>query len=60
MMLLSGRILWMAQMYLKTGAEKIIIAADIRKAFRKYVEGSMGSYSSALGIRFKAKDRTLL
>ena len=52
--------LLMAQMYLKTGAEKIIIAADIRKTLPKYVEGSMGNYSTAMGIHFKAKDKDIV
>jgi len=47
--------LLMAQMYLKTGTEKIIIAADIRNVFAKYRKGALGNYSTAMGIRCKAK-----
>ncbi|MBR6790901.1 MAG: hypothetical protein IKM31_08565 [Oscillospiraceae bacterium] len=47
--------LLMAEMYLRTGTDKIIIAADIRNRFPRYVPGSMGNYSTAMGIRFRAK-----
>lgn len=47
--------LLMAKMYLQTGCDKIIIAADIRDRFARYVKGSMGNYSTAMGIRFKAR-----
>ena len=45
--------LLMAHMYKKTGAEKIIIAADIRNMFPKYQKGALGNYSTALGISCK-------
>lgn len=48
--------LLMAQMYLQTGTEKIIIAADIRNMFSKYTQGALGNYSTAMGIHYKAKE----
>ena len=47
--------LLMAEMYLRSGAEKIIIAADIRDRFPKYQKGAMGNYSTAMGIVCKPK-----
>lgn len=47
--------LLMAHMYVKTGTEKIIIAADIRNMFSKYRKGALGNYSTAMGIHYKAK-----
>lgn len=52
--------LLMAEMYLRTGTNKIIIAADIRGRFPRYVPGSMGNYSTAMGIRFRAKSADLV
>lgn len=47
--------LLMAHMYIKTGTEKIIIAADIRKSFSRYQEGALGNYATAMGIACKTK-----
>ncbi len=47
--------LLMANMYLKAGTEKIIIAADIRKEFKGYKSGALGNYSTAMGIVCKTK-----
>ncbi len=52
--------LLMAQMYLKTGTEKIIIAADIRNMFSRYRKGSLGNYSTAMGIVSKSKTRDVV
>lgn len=42
--------LLMAHMYIKTGTEKIIVAADIRKVIPKYRKGALGNYATAMGI----------
>ncbi|MBQ4282591.1 MAG: hypothetical protein IJB96_01530 [Lachnospira sp.] len=47
--------LLMAHMYVKTGTQKIIIAADIRNMFSKYRKGALGNYSTAMGIHCKSK-----
>ena len=47
--------LLMAQMYIKTGINKIIIAADIRTMFTRYAKGALGNYSTAMGIVCKSK-----
>lgn len=47
--------LLMAKMYLQTGTEKILIAADIRNMFEGYRKGALGNYSTAMGIVCKAK-----
>lgn len=47
--------LLMAHMYIKTGTEKIIIAADLRKMLACYREGACGNYASAMGIVCKSK-----
>ena len=47
--------LLMAYMYMKTGTDKIIIAADIRKMLPKYNKGALGNYSTAMGIHCKTK-----
>lgn len=47
--------LLMAHMYIKTGTEKIIIAADLRKKLACYREGACGNYASAMGIVCKSK-----
>ncbi len=52
--------LLMAQMYLRTGNNKIIIAADIRKTFSKYKKGSLGNFSTAMGIVCKTKTVDLI
>lgn len=52
--------LLMAHMYVKTGTEKIIIAADIRNKFAKYQRGSLGNYSTAMGIAYKAKSSDVI
>lgn len=46
--------LLMAHMYLKTGTEKIIIAADIRSTLPMYKKGALGNYSTAMGIHCKS------
>lgn len=46
--------LLMAEMYRRTGTDKIIIAADIRDRLPEYRRGSMGNYSTAMSIRFKS------
>lgn len=45
----------MADMYIKTGATKIIIAADIRNVLVKYNKGALGNYATAMGIQCKSK-----
>lgn len=40
----------MAQLYLRTGTKRIIIAADIRDRLREYRSGALGNYSTAMGI----------
>lgn len=45
----------MAHMYLKTGTKKIIIAADIRDKVAGYKKGSLGNFSTAMGIVCKSK-----
>ena len=47
--------LLMAHMYIKTGTDKIIIAADIRNMISKYKKGALGNYSTAMGIHCKSK-----
>ena len=47
--------LLMAEMYVRTGAEKIIIAVDIRSRITDHVQGSLGNYSTAMGIAYKAR-----
>ncbi len=47
--------LLMAHMYVQTGTEKIIIAADIRNMLSKYKKGALGNYSTAMGIYCKSK-----
>ncbi len=47
--------LLMAHMYVQTGTEKIIIAADIRNMLAKYNKGALGNYSTAVGICCKSK-----
>lgn len=47
--------LLMSHMYIKTGTDKIIIAADIRKMLSKYNKGALGNYSTAMGIHCKTK-----
>ena len=47
--------LLMAHMYVQTGTEKIIIAADIRNMLSKYKKGALGNYSTAMGINCKSK-----
>lgn len=47
--------LLMAQMYIRTGTEKIIIAADIRERFSRYAKGALGNYSTAMGIVCKSR-----
>lgn len=48
--------LLMAKIYLQSGTEKIIIAADIRSMFSKYRKGALGNYSTAMGIHYKEKE----
>ena len=50
----------MAEMYLHTGTEKIIIAADIRDRLKNYNPGSLGNYSTAMGIVYKAKSTNVM
>ena len=50
----------MAQMYLKTGVEKIIIAADIRSRLPRFNPGAMGNYSTAMGIVCKPKSTDIM
>lgn len=50
----------MAEMYLRTGTEKIIIAADIRDRLKNYNPGSLGNYSTAMGIVYKAKSTNVM
>ena len=50
----------MAEMYLRTGTEKIIIAADIRDRLKNYNPGSLGNYSIAMGIVYKAKSTNVM
>lgn len=47
--------LLMAKMYIRTGAEKIIIAADIRDKLNIYNEGALGNYATAMGIVCRSK-----
>lgn len=47
--------LLVAHMYLQTGTEKIIIAADIRNMLSIYSKGALGNYSTAMGIHCKSK-----
>ncbi len=48
----------MAQMYIQTGTDKIIIAADIRNSFTAYQPGSMGNYATAMGIKYNPRKKT--
>lgn len=50
----------MVQMYQKTGANKIIIAADIRENLACYKSGSLGNYSTAMGIVCKSKTESVI
>lgn len=52
--------LLMAHMYLQTGTEKIIIAADIRNMLSKYKKGALGNYSTAMGIHCKSKTKDVV
>src|SRR5574344_360748 len=52
--------LLMAEMFLKTGTNKIIIAADVRKVFSKYQCGALGNYATACGISCKTKTTDLI
>jgi len=47
--------LLMAHMYVQTGTQKIIIAADIRGVISKYRKGALVNYSTAMGILCKSK-----
>lgn len=47
--------LLMADMYLKTKTNKIIIAVDIRNRLSKYKKGALGNYATAMGIQCKVK-----
>lgn len=47
--------LLLAHMYVQTGTEKIIIAADIRNKFVKCQKRVLGNYSTAMGIHCKSK-----
>lgn len=40
----------LAEMFIRTGGKKIIIAADIRDKIRNFNKGSLGNYSTALSI----------
>lgn len=50
----------MAKMYQKTGANKIIIAADIRENLACYNSGALGNYSTAMGIVCKSKTEAVI
>lgn len=52
--------LLMAHMYVQTGTEKIIIAADIRNMISRYKEGALGNYSTAMGIHCKSKTTDII
>lgn len=52
--------LLMAKMYIQTGTEKIIIAADIRNLYSKYNKGALGNYSTAMGIHYKTKENDVI
>jgi len=52
--------LLMAQMYVQTGTDKIIIAADIREQFAGYRKGALGNYSTAMGIVCKSRTRDVV
>lgn len=52
---ISMNSLMMAHVYIRTGTEKIIIAADIRNMLAKYRKGALGNYSTAMGISCKSK-----
>lgn len=48
--------LLMARMYQQAHTDKIIIAADVRKAFSRYNVGALGNYATAMGITCKCKE----
>lgn len=45
----------MAEMYLRTGTDKIIIAADIREKLPFYRTGALGNYATACSVICKGK-----
>jgi NRPS condensation-like uncharacterized protein len=52
--------LLMAHMFVKTGAGKIIIAADIRKKLTVYRKGALGNYSTAMGIQCSLRTKDVV
>lgn len=44
----------LAEMFIKDGTQKIIIASDIRDKVHCYKAGALGNYSTAFGIRCKS------
>lgn len=52
--------LLMADMYIKNGIEKIIIAVDVRDKISCYQKGAYGNYATAMGIVCKTKTMDLV
>jgi len=49
----------LAQMFIDTGCNKIIIAVDIREHLTEYIKGSLGNYSTAFSVMSKSKTTDL-
>ena len=49
--------LLMAKMYIEDDTDNIIIASDLRDKLKSYNKGALGNYSTAFGVRIKAKDQ---
>lgn len=47
----------LAEMFIKDGTKKIIIASDIRKLIHCYQPGALGNYSTAFGITCKSSGK---
>lgn len=52
--------LLMADMYIKSGVQKIIIAVDIRNKLSCYQKGAYGNYATAMGIVSKTRTTDLV
>lgn len=49
----------LAQMFIDTGCNKVIIAVDIREHLTGYIKGSLGNYSTAFSVMSKSKTTDL-
>ncbi|MBR2264786.1 MAG: hypothetical protein IJ917_10705 [Firmicutes bacterium] len=49
----------LAEMMIKEGTEKVIMACDLRERLPKYKEGALGNYSTAFSVVIKQKKKDL-